>query len=51
MKMPHIMKLGVVGFYKTTPPIVGANREVLIDSDKGIYKSYSQISWGNTVSK
>ena len=33
------MKLGVVGFYKTTPPIVGANQEgVLIDSDKGIYK-------------
>jgi hypothetical protein len=33
------MKLGVVGFYKTTPPIVGANREAgLIDSDKGVYK-------------
>jgi hypothetical protein len=33
------MKLGVVGFYKTTPPIVGKNQEEeLIDSDKGIYK-------------
>ena len=33
------MKLGVVGFYKTTPPIVGANREAgLIDPDKGVYK-------------